>query len=70
MDDDALTRRLMGRMMQRLGCIVSFAENGAVALDMLLAHSDSPSSSEDGIDPRSSAPQNYDITFLDNQVCS
>jgi osomolarity two-component system, sensor histidine kinase SLN1 len=58
----------MGRMMQRLGCIVSSAENGAVALDMLLAHAESPSGSEDGIDPRSSAPENYDITFLDNQV--
>lgn len=58
----------MGRMMQRLGCVVSFAENGAVALDMLLAHSESPTGAEHGIDPRSSAPQNYDITFLDNQV--
>lgn len=70
-DDDALTRRLMGRMMQRLGCIVSTAENGAIALDMLLAGSGPSGSSESGIgvDPRSgNATKNYDITFLDNQV--
>ncbi|GAA5830774.1 hypothetical protein JCM11251_001070 [Rhodosporidiobolus azoricus] len=36
-DDDTLTRKLMSRMMQRLGCIVSTAENGKIALDMLLA---------------------------------
>ncbi|GAA6027725.1 hypothetical protein JCM8097_008002 [Rhodosporidiobolus ruineniae] len=36
-DDDALTRRLMSRMMLRLGCLVSTAENGKIALDMLLA---------------------------------
>ena len=70
-DDDALTRRLMGRMMQRLGCIVSTAENGAIALDMLLANADQSGASEGGIgvDPRSgNAVKNYDITFLDNQV--
>ncbi|GAA6047025.1 hypothetical protein JCM3770_004158 [Rhodotorula araucariae] len=36
-DDDALTRRLMSRMMQRLGCEVETAENGKIALDMILA---------------------------------
>ncbi|GAA5885713.1 hypothetical protein JCM6882_007538 [Rhodosporidiobolus microsporus] len=36
-DDDALTRKLMSRMMERLGCKVSTAENGKIALDMLLA---------------------------------
>ncbi|SGZ17181.1 BQ5605_C020g09101 [Microbotryum silenes-dioicae] len=35
-DDDMLTRKLMSRMLERLGCLVSTAENGAVALDMLL----------------------------------
>ncbi|KAK4051135.1 hypothetical protein OIV83_002957 [Microbotryomycetes sp. JL201] len=76
-DDDALTRRLMGRMLERLGCLVSTAENGAIALDMLLAGS-GLSASQDGvgIDPRSTldkdAPRNFEITFLDNQmpICS
>ncbi|GAA5940056.1 uncharacterized protein JCM15063_001687 [Sporobolomyces koalae] len=36
-DDDNLTRRLMGRMMSRLGCIVESAENGKIALDLMLA---------------------------------
>ncbi|GAA5904332.1 uncharacterized protein JCM6883_006452 [Sporobolomyces salmoneus] len=36
-DDDNLTRRLMGRMMSRLGCAVESAENGKIALDMMLA---------------------------------
>ncbi|GAA6063145.1 hypothetical protein JCM10212_001193 [Sporobolomyces blumeae] len=36
-DDDSLTRRLMGRMMSRLGCVVETAENGKIALDLLLA---------------------------------
>ncbi|TKA51038.1 hypothetical protein B0A53_05833 [Rhodotorula sp. CCFEE 5036] len=35
-DDDMLTRRLMSRMMQRLGCEVETAENGRVALDLML----------------------------------
>ncbi|KAK4056812.1 hypothetical protein OIO90_002061 [Microbotryomycetes sp. JL221] len=76
-DDDALTRRLMGRMLERLGCLVSTAENGAIALDMLLSGSGLKASSEGvGIDPRSTlssnAPRNFEITFLDNQmpICS
>lgn len=35
-DDDTLTRRLMSRMMLRLGCEVETAENGKIALDMIL----------------------------------
>ncbi|GAA5882260.1 hypothetical protein JCM3774_004067 [Rhodotorula dairenensis] len=35
-DDDMLTRRLMSRMMLRLGCEVETAENGKIALDMIL----------------------------------
>jgi len=35
-DDDNLTRRLMSRMLQRLGCEVVTAEDGGIALDMLL----------------------------------
>ncbi|KAF8597563.1 hypothetical protein BDV93DRAFT_527343, partial [Ceratobasidium sp. AG-I] len=43
-DDDSLTRRLMTRMLTRLGCSVDNAENGQVALDMLLAPLPTPQS--------------------------
>ncbi|KAI9458429.1 hypothetical protein BJY52DRAFT_430616 [Lactarius psammicola] len=51
-DDDALTRTLMTRMLARLGCKVSTAENGKVALEMVLG---------DGSD-------RFAIVFLDNQM--
>jgi len=35
-DDDPLTRTLMKRILTRLGCQVSCAENGEVALEMIL----------------------------------
>ncbi|EJU04144.1 hypothetical protein DACRYDRAFT_114545 [Dacryopinax primogenitus] len=35
-DDDVLTRRLMSRMLTRIGCTVELAENGLVALDYLI----------------------------------
>ena len=35
-DDDTLTRTLMSRMLSRLGCQVATAENGEVALDMIM----------------------------------
>ncbi|KAF9454382.1 hypothetical protein P691DRAFT_797172 [Macrolepiota fuliginosa MF-IS2] len=35
-DDDSLTRALMKRILTRLGCHVSVAENGEVALEMIL----------------------------------
>lgn len=35
-DDDSLTRTLMKRILTRLGCHVSVAENGEVALEMIL----------------------------------
>ncbi|CEQ40329.1 SPOSA6832_01943, partial [Sporobolomyces salmonicolor] len=44
-DDDTLTRRLMSRMMLRLGCKVETAENGKIALDLLLARAES----DDGV---------------------
>ncbi|KAL8283844.1 hypothetical protein RQP46_005276 [Phenoliferia psychrophenolica] len=68
-DDDTLTRRLMSRMMERLGCLVDSAENGKVALEMLLATTDADKEeTPPGVDPRSSAPCSYDVTFLDNQM--
>ncbi|KAL8291941.1 hypothetical protein RQP46_002199 [Phenoliferia psychrophenolica] len=59
-DDDLLTRRLMSRMVERLWCVVEVAENGAVALESILAVQ------EDATD-LSTVPQRYDIILLDNQ---
>lgn len=55
-DDDLLTRKLMSRLLTKLGCKVSTAENGQVALDEIL--------------PRTAGgdPPPFDIVFLDNQV--
>jgi hypothetical protein len=35
-DDDPLTRKLLSRMLERLGCTVTTAEDGKQALDILL----------------------------------
>ncbi|KAI9455208.1 hypothetical protein F5148DRAFT_1277243 [Russula earlei] len=51
-DDDTLTRVLMFRLLTRLGCEVSIAENGEVALGMVL--------SNDG--------GGFAVIFLDNQM--
>jgi len=51
-DDDTLTRTLMTRVLTRLGCKVSTAENGEVALEMVLS----------GYGGR------FAVTFLDNQM--
>lgn len=83
-DDDMLTRRLMSRMMQRLGCEVETAENGRVALDLILrpppsTTSDSPASRSDsssdaivekagGATTGMDAFHHYDVVFLDNQM--
>jgi osomolarity two-component system sensor histidine kinase SLN1 len=37
-DDDPITRSLMKRLLTRLGCTVSVAENGEMALEMILSH--------------------------------
>lgn len=74
-DDDALTRRLMSRMLTRLGCVVDTAENGKIALDKILANkNDAPAEGANpngGSGPASSvapAIEGYDIVFLDNQM--
>ncbi len=51
-DDDALTRTLMTRMLARLGCKVNTAENGEAALEMLL----------------SDCNGRFAVVFLDNQM--
>jgi CheY-like chemotaxis protein len=35
-DDDAMTRTMMSRLLTRLGCNVTTAENGEIALEMVL----------------------------------
>ena len=81
-DDDPLTRKLMSRMLTRLGCKVSTAENGEIALDLILGthtyNRPTPSSEETGsaglsVEALSSAGSNVDeykyaIIFLDNQM--
>ncbi|KAF8308343.1 hypothetical protein DL93DRAFT_2171193 [Clavulina sp. PMI_390] len=62
-DDDPLTRRLMERMLQRIGCVVDTAENGQMALDMILGDA----KDENAAHP-SKTESNYDVVFLDNQM--
>ena len=81
-DDDCLTRALMSRTPSRLGCSVSTAENGEIALEMIAGRTfvgkrdpnaepnvDSPM----GVDRNGGASNepftyNYDAIFLDNQM--
>ncbi|KAI0747292.1 hypothetical protein BC629DRAFT_1585210 [Irpex lacteus] len=76
-DDDPLTRKLMARMLTRLGCRVSTAENGGIALDLILTgHSSArptPSSENHDIPTPGSGmsyadEQKYAVVFLDNQM--
>jgi CheY-like chemotaxis protein len=80
-DDDLLTRKLMSRMLTRLGCTVDTAENGKIALEKILGVGfDSPAKAEGGMAPAASVsferplPENqtqaptYDVVFLDNQM--
>lgn len=66
-DDDPLTRKLMSRMMARLGCTVQEAENGQMFLDILLGSEGSQSPS-DGEVTTSTPPQYFDIVTLDNAM--
>ncbi|TDL26135.1 hypothetical protein BD410DRAFT_784176 [Rickenella mellea] len=64
-DDDSLTRKLMKRMLTRLGCLVSTAENGAVALELIFNTQGQVSNSNGSQRPDA---QTYDVVFLDNQM--
>jgi CheY-like chemotaxis protein len=46
-DDDFITRQLMSRLLTRLGASVTCAENGAVALDLILGNANTPTSPND-----------------------
>ncbi|KAG8747308.1 hypothetical protein FRC10_001487 [Ceratobasidium sp. 414] len=74
-DDDPLTRKLMTRMLTRLGCVCETAENGLIALEMLLGPMAGTTSTGDVPPPssRSASPavggpstSKYAVVFLDN----
>jgi len=82
-DDDALTRMLMTRLLTRLGCVVTTGENGAKALEILLgpvftpsetttpstAMPSTPGTPGSGIENSAPVqPRVFDIIFLDNQM--
>ncbi|KAJ3504573.1 hypothetical protein NLJ89_g7867 [Agrocybe chaxingu] len=79
-DDDPLTRTLMKRVLTRLGCQVSCAENGEVALEMILGQrvtvDNTPSSElstagpilEQQQEPPIFEEGKYAVVFLDNQM--
>ncbi|KAJ7180800.1 histidine kinase [Mycena filopes] len=68
-DDDALTRMLMTRMLERMGCRVVTAENGEVALQRIVGIDHSPAPPVVGADtePAPAEPR-FAIIFLDNQM--
>ena len=78
-DDDPLTRTLMKRILTRLGCSVSTAENGEMALEMILGrrfqHTATPASDASGkpgsiLERQSELTDEgrYAVVFLDNQM--
>ncbi|TFK80701.1 hypothetical protein K466DRAFT_605115 [Polyporus arcularius HHB13444] len=79
-DDDPLTRKLMSRMLTRLGCNVTTAENGEIALELILnpgRQHVTPSSEDtgfsglslDGVMTGSMSDEcRYAVVFLDNQM--
>ncbi|KAJ7809043.1 hypothetical protein B0H14DRAFT_3481734 [Mycena olivaceomarginata] len=75
-DDDLVTRKLMQRMLLRLGCVVETAENGQAALVALGAVATPASENTTGssnlgpILERPDPPQDerFDLIFLDNQM--
>ncbi|PCH36400.1 hybrid sensor histidine kinase [Wolfiporia cocos MD-104 SS10] len=75
-DDDPLTRKLMSRMLTRIGCRVMTAENGEIALEMILGSGQhaTPSSEDTGSAGLSADASpggdeyRYQVIFLDNQM--
>ncbi|KAE9396812.1 hypothetical protein BT96DRAFT_977262 [Gymnopus androsaceus JB14] len=51
-DDDGITRMMMERILKRLGCEVTLAENGRVALELILGNDWDPGILEDIGEPR------------------
>ncbi|KAJ7066462.1 histidine kinase [Mycena amicta] len=70
-DDDALTRMLMTRMLERMGCKVATAENGEVALQRILGEDLSPAPSSASAEPEPPplvGEPRFAVVFLDNQM--
>jgi len=81
-DDDAITRTLMKRILTRMGCVVSCAENGKVALEMILGRQvtmgkttepsetagDNMTTLEQPRENEISDESKYAVIFLDNQM--
>lgn len=78
-DDDHLTRKLMNRMLSRLGCDVSTAENGQVALELITGDGrtlKSEDCEQVNLSPVTTTPREahespnprYELIFLDNQM--
>ncbi|KIJ21004.1 hypothetical protein PAXINDRAFT_125610 [Paxillus involutus ATCC 200175] len=76
-DDDRLTRTIMSRTLSRLGCHVSTAENGELALEMIIGRtfretnvrpSPPTTSAHSELENNPQAPNHYDVVFLDNQM--
>ncbi|KAJ7491994.1 hypothetical protein FB451DRAFT_1216560 [Mycena latifolia] len=73
-DDDAMTRMLMTRMLERMGCRVTTAENGEVALQRIvgmhspvLSSGSAPAELPPEIEVTSPEPR-FAVIFLDNQM--
>ncbi|KAJ7656255.1 hypothetical protein DFH06DRAFT_468406 [Mycena polygramma] len=74
-DDDHITRKLMQRLLVRLGCVVETAENGQAALVALGAVA-TPASDATGCSsqgpilerPDTAGEERFDVIFLDNQM--
>ncbi|KAG9043908.1 hypothetical protein FS837_008985 [Tulasnella sp. UAMH 9824] len=76
-DDDAMTRKLMARMLTRNGCVVETAENGKEALDKVVQAKNPFTFAPNQPGERSRRVQTpylqeeepkYDVVFLDNQM--
>lgn len=80
-DDDPLTRMLMKRLLSRLGCSVSTAENGEIAMEMILGlgpcrssctpSTDNSTGSGPILEQSCSSKSDdikYHVIFLDNQM--
>ncbi|KAF9466155.1 hypothetical protein BDZ94DRAFT_249341 [Collybia nuda] len=71
-DDDPLTRMLMKRMLTRMGCTVSTAENGEIAMAMVVGSAPKspvgdtpgPTSEQPTLNPQ----YPYSVVFMDNQM--
>lgn len=69
-DDDPMTRALMRRLLERLGCAVTTAENGEIALKILL---ENPTPSDESLGPIlersvSASLSRFAAVFLDNHM--